>query len=123
MGWKQNIKGKIPPCFDFTFNMKLATIWRIVTRISSQTATVVCMFFRPDAREAISESYKLELETVLDKSTYVQNHNNSDFKDRVNLFMLMSKEVDEKEERINKNTKIFDMETEIHDGDTASTYV
>ena len=83
---------------------------------------VVHNFFRKDRREEISEAEELRLENVLDEETFFKNHNKTGFKDSVNLFMIRSKEIDKKEERIAKNTKIFDMEFEVHGEDLAATY-
>ena len=70
----------------------------------------------------MAEADKLKLEDVLDKETFFQNHDKPGFKESVNLSMILSKEIDSKEERISKNTQIFDMEFQYHAEDIPSTY-
>ena len=121
-GWKNNVKNRIPSFFDFTFNMKLETIWRILFGSLCYVFMVVHNFFSKDAHEEMAEADKLKLEDVLDKETFFQNHDKPGFKESVNLSMILSKEIDSKEERISKNTQIFDMEFQYHAEDIPSTY-
>ena len=63
----------------------------------------------------------LVLPNVLDPEVFSQNHDNSTFRDDLNLFIQLSKVLDSKKDRIIKNKRLYQLESKIHGGNVAAT--
>ena len=96
----------------------------LVVRGINQGSLITLLHNRYKRKEEnlkVFENEKIVLPDVLNKEIFHRDHDETDFKNAVNLFILLCKVTDNKEDRIAKNEKLYKLELERHQGNEAET--
>ena len=71
--------------------------------------------------EPDEDNEPLVLQDVLDSEIFNRDHDKKEFRNELNLFIQKCEESDEKNERIHKNQKLYELELKKHDGKESET--